>query len=86
VVGADTWEGACGVRSRGTGPPRDAVGATPLHIAFLYRRTEIGKMLMTNYPELAPTAPATCARGRGGGPHSVPRPLSRELVMTVLRF
>jgi len=31
----------------------DAVGATPLHIAFLYRRTEIGKMLMTNYPELA---------------------------------
>eukprot|EP00667_Euglena_gracilis_P003136 EG_transcript_3144 len=31
----------------------DAVGANPIHIAFLYRQTEIGKMLVEEYPQLA---------------------------------
>eukprot|EP00667_Euglena_gracilis_P000820 EG_transcript_820 len=31
----------------------DAVGANPIHIAFLYRQTDIGKMLVECYPKLA---------------------------------
>eukprot|EP00667_Euglena_gracilis_P033180 EG_transcript_53349 len=31
----------------------DAVGANPIHIAFLYRQTEIGQTLVRQYPELA---------------------------------